>query len=111
MDNCIGFDEMNIQTSGFDWDSGNKRKCTKHGVTVREIEAFFRQERLFVMPDLAHSHAEERYIAYGPSPKGRPMFVAFTFRIINGDTCIRPISARYMHTKEAREYEEKGSTL
>ncbi|MCA9466817.1 MAG: BrnT family toxin [Nitrospira sp.] len=102
---------MEVQILGFDWDTGNRRKCRQHGLALREIEAFFRQESVFVMPDIHHSQVEERYIAYGPSPKGRPMLVAFTFRIKEGETLIRPISARYMHAKEAREYEEKSSKI
>ena len=103
---------MNVQVLGFDWDTGNRRKCRQHGLALGEIEAFFRQESVFVMPDIHHSQVEERYIAYGPSPaKGRPMFVAFTIRIKEGETLIRPISARYMHEKEAREYEEKSSKI
>ena len=102
---------MEIQALGFDWDTGNRRKCRKHGIALPEIEGFFRQDSVFVMPDIHHSQTEERYIAYGPSPKGRPMFVAFTFRIRGDEMLIRPISARYMHEKEAREYEEKSSKI
>lgn len=102
---------MNIQALGFDWDTGNRRKCRKHGIALSDIERFFRQDSVFVMPDIHHSHEEDRYIAYGPSPKGRPMFVAFTFRIREDETLIRPISARYMHEKEAKEYEEKNSEI
>lgn len=84
----------------------------KARVALSEIEAFFRQESVFVMPNIHHSEVEERYIAYGPSPaKGRPFFVAFTFRSREDETLIRPISARYMHEKEAREYEEKNSKI
>lgn len=102
---------MKIQTLGFDWDSGNRRKCANHGLRLGEIETFFRQSNLFIMPDIHHSQVEKRYIAYGPSPKGRPMLVAFTFRIHQEEMLIRPISARYMHEKEAKEYEEKSTKL
>lgn len=102
---------MKIQTLGFDWDSGNRQKCRKHGIRLGDIEAFFRQRDLFVMPDLHHSQAEKRYIAYGPSPKGRPLLVAFTFRIRQEETLIRPISARYMHENEEKKYEEKIAKL
>ena len=102
---------MKLQVLGFDWDSGNKPKCRKHGLALKEIEDFFTQSDLFVMPDIHHSLVEKRYIAYGPSPKGRPMLVAFTFRIRDAETLIRPISARYMHKKEVKEYEEKGSDI
>ena len=102
---------MKIQTLGFDWDSGNRRKCCKHGLHFDEIEKFFRQSSLFVMPDIHHTRLEERYIAFGPSPKGRPMLVAFTFRIREEEILIGPISARYMHEKEAKKYEEKGTEI
>jgi uncharacterized DUF497 family protein len=102
---------MKIQTLGFDWDSGNRRKCRKHGLLLDNIEKFFRQSRLFVMPDIHHTRSEERHIAFGPSSKGRPMLVAFTFRIREEKILIRPISARYMHEKEAKKYEEKGTEI
>ncbi len=102
---------MKIRTLGFDWDSANRRKCCKHGLRLDMVEQFFRQESLFIMPDIKHSQSEKRYIAYGPSPRGRPMLVAFTFRIREDEILIRPISARYMHKKEAREYEEKSSEI
>ena len=98
---------IKLQFLGFDWDFANRKKCRKHRLGLKEIEEFFRQPGLFIMPDIHHSQLEERYIAYGPSPKGRPMLVAFTFRIREDATLIRPISARYMHKKEAQEYEEK----
>ena len=103
---------MKMQALGFDWDFGNRQKCSKHGLRPKEIEEFFQQSDLFVISDIHHSQSEERYIAYGPSPKGRPMLVAFTFRIREEEEIlIRPISARYMHEKEAKEYEEKGTEI
>ncbi len=102
---------MKIQTLGFDWDTGNRRKCRKHGLRLEEIEEFFRQPSLLVIPDIHHSQSEERAIAYGRSAKGRPMLVAFSFRIREDETLIRPISARYMHKKEAKEYEEKSAEI
>ena len=92
---------MNIQEDGFEWDEGNIAKCQKHGLSLEEIEVFF-QSRVFVAPDLKHSEDEERFLAVGYSPNGKPMFVVFTLR----GNLIRPISARYMHKKEAQNYEE-----
>jgi uncharacterized protein len=86
---------------GFDWDSGNWPKCGKHGVSREEIERLFLDGRVSVAPDLKHTTPTEgRHIAAGRI-NGRAMFVAFALR---GDL-IRPISARYMHAKEARSYE------
>ena len=92
---------MTIPVKDFDWDSGNKAKCLKHGLSVDEIEAFF-HGKIFVAPDIKHSQDEERFLAVGRSRAGKSMFVAFTFR----NQLIRPISARYMHDKEAKQYEK-----
>ena len=89
---------------GFDWDAGNRDKCGKHGLTIEEIEALFLGP-IRVAPDIRHSAAEQRLIAVGRVGSGRPVFVAFTLRRIDGRTLIRPISARYMHAEEARRYE------
>jgi len=90
-----------MKFSGFNWDDGNWPKCGKHGVSREEIEQLFLGGRARVAPDLKHtSPGESRHIAVG-HVGGRAVFVAFAFR----DGLIRPISARYMHTKEARRYE------
>ena len=102
---------MNIPIAGFDWDDGNREKCQKHGLTLEEIEAFFRQERLYVAPDILHSHQEQRLLAAGRCPlNGRPMFVVFTLRGEDDKRRIRPMSARYMHEKEARKYDQEERT-
>lgn len=94
-----------MRVDGFDWDAGNRDKCTKHGLAIAEIEALF-QGAPRVAPDIRHSGTEQRFIAVGRSGTRRPVFVAFTIRTIDGQTLIRPISARYMHAEEARRYEE-----
>lgn len=43
----------------------------------------------------------------GLTGSGRPAFVAFTVRVFHGAHLIRPISARFMHTKEVRKYEQE----
>ena len=84
----------------FDWDDGNAEKCAKHGLTRDEIEyALLHGAR--VAPDAKHSVAEQRFIAVGRTAGGRLVFVAFCWR----GAKLRPISARYMHAKEARRYE------
>lgn len=47
-------------------------------------------------------------IAVGRTESGRPIFVAFTMRNKNGRYLIRPVSARYMHAKEIKAFEEKS---
>jgi len=36
------------------------------------------------------------------------MVVAFTLRKKDGEVCLRPISARYMHSKESKKYEKEN---
>ena len=56
--------------------------------------------------DPKHSMGEDRLIAIGRTVTGRPMFVGFTIRAKNGRRLIRPVTARFMHAKEAAVYEE-----
>ena len=97
-----------VQVLRFDWDDGNREKCQKHGLALEEIEVFFHQERLYVAPDIAHSQQEQRLLAVGRCPRnGRPMVVVFTLRGKSDARLIRPITARYMHEREAKKYDEE----
>jgi uncharacterized DUF497 family protein len=94
---------MDISLAGFDWDDGNWPKCGKHGLSQDEIESVFRiSPALYADPVTT----EARWRAIGVSSVGRYVFLAFTLRQIDGQTFIRPISARYMHDKEIRRYEQ-----
>jgi uncharacterized DUF497 family protein len=99
---------MELRIAGFDWDDGTRSKCQKHGVPITEIEAVFENGPL-VAPDPNHSADEDRLIAVGRSGGGRPIFVAFTLRIVSGRSLIRPVSARYMHAKEIAAYEKASA--
>jgi hypothetical protein len=89
-----------------EWDGGNVEKCQKHGVSIAEIEGLF-LGTLWVFPDVRHSEQEERFIGIGKTQKGRHVLMVFTFRVREGKTFVRPISARYMHGKEVERYEEE----
>ena len=91
-----------------DWDQGNRARCQRHGVSLAEIEEVLNDDPRFA-PDVRHSGAEDRFIAVGRTSSGRPVFVAFTFRVKLGRMFVRPVSARYMHRKEAERYAEAGS--
>jgi len=97
-----------FEFAGFDWDSGNREKCRKHGVAIADIEALFRGQPS-VAPSPRSPQLEERFIAVGRNRSGRPLFVAFTVRAKGGKRLIRPISARYMHQKEMAAYEAQDS--
>ncbi len=102
---------MKLQFSGFEWDDGNQRHCEKHGLSRKQVEQFFQQDDLLVAPALLHAQQEERYLAVGQARTGKPMLVVFTIRRADEIVRIRPISARYMHEKETRKYEEESSKI
>ncbi len=101
---------MNVGIAGFDWDAGNRAKCQKHDVPVAEVEGLFSRP-LLIIPDASHSRSEERLRAIGKTAKGRSVFLVFTIRELGGKRFIRPISARYMHRKEVKHYEEENPDL
>lgn len=92
----------------FDWDAGNREKCQTHGVSIEDIEHLFGSDPR-IAPDPGHSQNEDRLIAVGRTANGRAMFVAFTLRQQAGEQLIRPVSARFMHSKEVAKYEQKAS--
>jgi len=81
------------RVAGFDWDEGNRSKCTRHGVSIDEIESAFQGE-VWVFPDVAHSDRESRLLGIGHTAAARFVFVAFTLRVRDGERWIRPISAK-----------------
>ncbi len=101
---------MTTFVSGFDWDTGNRAKCQKHGVSVDEIEGLFARP-VMILPDTAHATTEERLRAIGRTQAGRYVFLVFTVRERGGQTFIRPISAGYMHRKEIDSYEKENPGL
>ncbi|MDM3871048.1 BrnT family toxin [Porticoccus sp. W117] len=93
------------QITGFDWDSGNERKSLeKHTVNRFEAEQVFFNQPLLVVADEKHSQNEVRYHALGKSNDARLLHITFTLR--SEDTLIRVISARDMHRKERKIYEQ-----
>jgi uncharacterized DUF497 family protein len=100
-----------MRVDGFDWDDGNRQKCLKHGLSSAEIEEALRFPGHVIVPDERHSTTETRFIAIGRTGTGRFVFVAFTFRATAGLTLVRPISARFMHAREIRRYEQEIARL
>ena len=99
---------MDFIVDGFDWDDGNREKCRKHGVSIVEIESVFRDDATRVQPDVLNSTDEQRFRAIGRTTKGRAVFLVFTVRDHASHRLIRPISARYMHSKEIAAYEKEN---
>ena len=92
--------------TGFDWDAGNARKSVdKHDVSQAEAEQIFFNEPLLLAHDLPHSEQEPRFHALGKTEEGRLLHITFTLR--GAGRLIRIISARDMHRKERRFYEQE----
>ncbi len=93
------------QIVGFDWDEGNSRKSAdKHDVSQAEAESIFFNAPLILVEDSRHSDEEQRYNALGKTGQNRLLHVTFTLR--QNGTMIRVISARDMHRRERRLYEQ-----
>jgi uncharacterized protein len=91
------------ECAGFEWDQGNSEKnWGKHQVTRAEAEQVFFNRPVLIGPDLRHSKAEPRYAILGRTNDGRRLAEVFTLR----GKAIRVISARDMHRRERRFYEQ-----
>ncbi|MGH9808585.1 MAG: BrnT family toxin [Terriglobia bacterium] len=93
------------QITGFDWDVGNSRKSAdKHDVSQAEVEGVFFNDPLIIVEDTKHSEREPRLNALGKTAQNRLLHITFTLR--QNETLLRVISARDMHRKERRAYEQ-----
>ena len=96
-----------MKIAGVEWDEGNWPKCGKHGVSQEEIE-FVLENMTFRIAD--PNPMEQRFRTAGRAQSGRVVFVVYTYRTQGrtqgARTFLRPISARFMHPKEVREYEQ-----
>ena len=93
---------MDIETRGFDWDAANLKKLEKHRVAQEEAEEIFYLSPL-IDEGAYERRGERRYRCLGVTAAGRSLAAFFTIR----RGLIRNISARPMHRKERRLYEEK----
>ena len=93
------------QIAGFDWDDGNRRKnADKDDVSQAEAESIFFNDPLIVVGDAKHSATEQRFNALGKTAQTRLLHITFTLR--QNGTVIRVISARDMHRRERKAYEQ-----
>jgi uncharacterized protein len=93
------------QITGFEWDDGKVRKSVdKHDVSQAEAESIFFNDPLVVVEDTKHSDRERRLNALGRTAQNRLLHVTSTLR--QNGTTVRVISARDMHRKERKFYEQ-----
>jgi uncharacterized protein len=101
---AFGLPENFPETIDFEWDSGNSMKNEKHAVRDEEAEEVFFNEPLLLVEDSVHSGSEPRWHALGRTNQNRLLKVAFTMWAER--TRVRIISARPMHRKERKAYEQ-----
>ncbi len=90
--------------TAFDWDDGNACKNDKHSVSMAETEQVFFNQPLLVIDDTKHSQGECRFHTLGKTNEDRSLHITFALR--NAGESIRVISARDMHKKERKIYEQ-----
>lgn len=83
---------------------GARKSSDKHAVLQSEAEKVFFNRQLLILPDTRHSEKETRYHALGITDDRCLLHVTFTLR--DGGRLIRVISARDMHRKERKIYEQ-----
>ncbi len=89
--------------TGFEWDDGNSEKnWIVHKVGRGECEQVFFNEPLVVSFDEKHSAGEKRWLILGQTDIVRHIFIVFTIR----KDLIRIISARDIHKKERKVYDD-----
>ena len=87
----------------FEWDPDKARSnLRKHKVSFEEAVTALNDPMSATGTDPDHSFAEDRYITFGVSERGRLLVVAHTER---GDT-VRIMSARIASKGERKIYEE-----
>ena len=91
--------------AGFDWDSGNRKKCQNRGVSIAEIESVF-DRPVVILLDKENAQGERRSRAIGTTSKKRNVFVVFHRARPWHGVLMRPISAHYMHKREVESYEK-----
>ena len=74
----------------------------KHGISFEEAAVALEDPLSVIGSDPSHSFGEERFVAFGESPVGRFLAIAYTER----DDTMRIVSARRMTSSERRIYEE-----
>ncbi len=90
----------------FEWDKDKaQRNIQKHRVSFNEAQTVFTDDYSLTIPDVEHSHSEERSIIIGVSNKNRLLVVTYTER----SKVIRLISARQATPRERHTYEEELS--
>ncbi len=97
------FDRASVH--GVEWDEGNRSKCQKHGMTIADVEHVLMEGRAIFVPARSGSD-DERLVAIGVTAAGRYAFVVVTPRPHEGRLMLRPVSARFMHGREIRKYEQ-----
>ena len=93
----------------FEWDEDkDQANRRRHGVSFREAQTVFVDERGLFMADPNHSEDEDRFILLGLSASLRLLLVCHCYRA--SDELIRLISARKATRAEARQYRTRWKT-
>lgn len=89
----------------FVWDRAkNEANQRKHGVSFKEAQSVFLDEKARIIYDAEHFAEEERFLLLGMSGSLRMLVVCHCYR--EQDRVIRIISARKATRTEQKQYEE-----
>lgn len=90
----------------FEWDPAKSAaNRTKHGVSFEEAASVFEDEFALLIPDPAHSSAEDRFVLLGLSERARILVVVHCDRA--SGSIVRIISARPATRHESIQYVDR----
>jgi uncharacterized DUF497 family protein len=89
----------------FEWDDAKAAfNIEKHGISFYEAASVFRDRRGILLPDIEHSHDEDRFLLIGLTGERKLLTVVHVDR----KDVLRIISARPAAPRERRDYEQSG---
>jgi uncharacterized DUF497 family protein len=91
----------------FEWDPAKARQnAAKHGVAFAEACLVFSDPGILSVPDVRHSHEEERWVSLGAAGPGVLLLVVHTYRagVSDEEEVVRIISARRATARERGQY-------
>jgi uncharacterized DUF497 family protein len=89
----------------FEWDDAKAAaNIEKHGISFYEAASVFRDTRGILLPDVAHSKEEDRFLLIGITGERKLLTVIHVDRTDR----LRIISARPATRRERRDYEQSG---
>lgn len=97
-------EDVTVNKLIFQWDDDkNRTNQKKHGISFKEAESVFFDDKAIQFWDEDHSEGEDRFLLLGMSYKMQILLIVHCYR--EGESIIRIISARKATKNESKNYQ------